>query len=491
MNRKKRNLLLLLAATLAVAGIFWLLASGEAPEEEHDAHDYSVSESDEEYGRQSGVLFNYSSDEIKTLTFTNSQAKYTAYLNKKTGSVAFRELEGYPVNADFMKTVWSDSVQMIYQDIAASTRDKNYKPADYGFDKPSVTVKVTFKNGSSYTFKAGSKTPGYENDVYYVTVSGDSHVYVCTLDSAFFMGDSYYLSDDIFSDYDSEKDGRQKSKIQIGEITLSGDEFKGDFKMKPSTTADMSSPFYGFSYMVTSPVRWPVKPSAASMLVYDLQYLMADDVAVLKPSGKQLKAYGLDKPYLTVSFMRNGKKAVMYCSRPDSEKMYVILKDHDILYELNVNSLSILHQLTPENLYSINAVSATMEALRSVRITSEGVKCDIVIDREENQNAIAGDDVIYTYSVTKNGESKKYSSFTKLMKQLNGSSINRWNVKKPTGKPAVTLKLSFYDNIRSEPEIIRLYRCSDREYAVVREGLPVNTVSATWVKQFLDDADSF
>ena len=77
------------------------------------------------------------------------------------------------------------------------------------------------------------------------------------------------------------------------------------------------------------------------------------------------------------------------------------------------------------------------------------------------------------------------------MKQLNGSSINRWNVKKPTGKPAVTLKLSFYDNIRSEPEIIRLYRCSDREYAVVREGLPVNTVSATWVKQFLDDADSF
>ena len=77
------------------------------------------------------------------------------------------------------------------------------------------------------------------------------------------------------------------------------------------------------------------------------------------------------------------------------------------------------------------------------------------------------------------------------MKQLNGSAITRWNVKKPGGKPVVTITLSFFVNIRNKPETIRLYRYSDREYAVVREGLPVNTVSATWVKQLLADADSF
>ena len=491
MNKKKRNLLLLLAATLAVAGLFWLLASGEGAEDDDHDHEHTVTQSDEGSGRQSGVLLNYSADDLKTVVFSNSQAKYTAYLDKKSGSVAFRELKGYPVNSNFMETVWFGSVQMIYQDIVATTDDKGYKPKDYGFDNPSVTVKVTLKNGRSYTFKGGKKTPGYENDVYYLTVSGDSNVYVCTLDSAFFMGNSYYLSDDIFNDYDTEKDGTQKSKIKIGEITLSGDEFKGDFKMKPSTTADMSSPFYGFSYRVTAPVHWPVKISAASMLVYDLQYLMAEDVAVLKPTAKQLKAYGLAKPYLTVSFKRNGKSVVMYCSKPDSEKMYVILKDHDILYELNVNSLSVLHQLSPENIYSINAISATMEALSGLRITGSGVQCDIAVNREENKNAVAEKDVIYTYSVTKNGEDRTYSSFIKLMKQLNASSITRWNVKKPTGKPVVTITLSFFENIRRNPETIRLYQYSDREYAVVRDGLPVNTVSATWVKQLLADAESF
>ena len=491
MNRKKRNLLLLVLATVAVGALVLFLAWGESAETDQHDHAHSVTESDEHAGRQTGVLLNYSADDLKTVTFSNSKAKYTAYLSKKSGSVAFKELEGYSVNSKFMETVWYDSVQMIYQDIAADTKDKNYRPRDYGLDKPSLTVKAVLKDGSSYTFRAGKKTPGYEDDVYYLSLSGDSRIYVCTLDSAFFMGDSYYLSDDIFSDYDSQKDGSRKSSIKIGEITLSGAKFKREMKIKPNTTADMSSPFYGYEYKVTSPISWPVKPSAASMLIYDLQYLMADDVTVLKPTAKQMKTYGLSSPYLTVSFKRNGKDCVMYCSKPESEKMYVILKDHDIIYRLNTNSLSLLHRLSPENLYSINAVSATMEGISGVKISGGGVKCGIVVTRSENKNAVAETDVLYTYSVAKNGEERKYSSFVKFMKQLNGSAITRWNVKKPSGKPSVTVTLSFFDEASHKPASIRFYPYSDREYAVVRDGLPVNTVSATWVKQLLSDAEEF
>ena len=493
MNKKKRNLLLLILATVAVGALFWVLTSTQEAQTDADDHEHSVSESDTEPERQSGTLLDYSADDLKTLTLSNEKAKYTAYVSKTSGVVTFRELEGYSVNSKFMETVWFGSVQMIYQDIVGSTKDEDYKAKDYGFDKPSLTVKAELKNGKSYSFKVGSKTPGYENDVYYLTVSGDSNIYVCTLDSAFFMGDSYYLSDDIFSDYDSDNDGKQKSDIQIGEITLSGEQFSKKMTLKPNTTADMTSPFYGYAYKVTAPIHWSVKASAASMLVYDLQYLMADDVAVLKPTAKQLKSYGLSSPYLTVSFKRNGKNCIMYCSRPKSEKMYVILKGHDIIYQLNTNSLSILHQLTPENIYSINAISVTLEALSGLKIASANVNCDIAVKRKENKNAVAEDDVIYTYSVTKNGEDKKYSSFTKLIKQLGGSSITHWNVKKPTGKPSVTITLSFFDEAKQKhkPEIIRLYPTSEREYAVVREGLPVNTVSATWVKQLLSDAEEF
>ena len=493
MNKKKRNLLLLILATVAVGALFWVLSGTENAETDDHDHEHSVSESDGESGRHSGTLLNYSADDLKTLTFTNSKAKYTAYVSKKTGIVTFKELEGYSVNSKFMETVWFGSVQMIYQDIAGSTKDKDYRAKDYGFDKPSLTVKAVLKSGKSYTFKAGKKTPGYEEDVYYLTVSGDANIYVCTLDSAFFLGDSYYLSDDIFSDFDSDDNGRQKSDIKIGEITLSGEEFGEKLTMKPSTTADMTSPFYGYAYKVTSPVSWPVKESAASMLVYDLQYLMADDVAVLKPTAKQLKKYGLSKPYLTVSHKRNGKDCVMYASKPKSEKMYVILKDHDIIYELNTNSLSILHQLTPENIYSVKAISVTLEALSGLKITSGSTKHDIAVKREEKESSFADSDVIYTYSVTKNGEEKKYASYTKLIKQLCGSTISRWNVSQPSGKPEVTITLSFFDDPKRKhkSESIKLYKYSEREYYVVREGLPINTVSATWVKQLLSDAEEF
>ena len=144
----------------------------------------------------------------------------------------------------------------------------------------------------------------------------------------------------------------------------------------------------------------------------------------------------------------------------------------------------------PENIYSINAVSVTLEALSGLQITSQAMKCDIAVSREENKKAVAENDVIYTYSVKKDGKEKKYSSYTKLIKQLNGSTITGWNVKKPSGKPDVTITLSFFDEGKQKhkPERIEFYRYSAREYAVVREGLPVNTVSATWVNQLLSDA---
>ena len=76
------------------------------------------------------------------------------------------------------------------------------------------------------------------------------------------------------------------------------------------------------------------------------------------------------------------------------------------------------------------------------------------------------------------------------MKQLNGSSIQRWNIKKPAGKPVVTITLSYFENFKRKPVSIKLYQYSDREYAVVRDGYPTNTVTGTWVKQLLSDANS-
>lgn len=485
MNRKIRNFLLLLALILALGGALWLLSRGGGEEEDAPLdHSHDVSDTDET-GRHSGILIDRQAGDLRQVYFRNGEAAYTAYLDADAGEIEFRELEGLPVNHNLMETVWFSVPQMIYQDVIASGDTSDVPLAVYGLDKPALTVKATFAGGDTCTFHAGSNVPGYEDDVYYVRVEGRPQIYACTLDVAFFMGNRYYLSDDIFYAYDA--DLKNKNDITIGAITLSGDAFDGRFVMKPYRTVDLSDPFSDYSYLVTSPVRWPVRNAAASVLVDELTYLMAEDVAVLRPTRKQLRTYGLASPALTVSFTRNGKACVLYASKPQKNRMYVMLKGQSIVYQLHTDSLSILHELTPENLYALQALSLSVEAVNGLTIQGSSADVSLKVSRSENKNASAENDAIYTYSATADGRDIPYGHYTNFLKQLNSSTIRRWNIKKPSGSPDFTLTVTYFASYGRKADTIRFYRASDREYAVAWGDHPVQTVTATWVRQLLDD----
>lgn len=484
MSRKIRNLVILLGATLVLGGLLWLVVSLDgADSQTDDAHVHETSESDSQYN--SGTLIDAEQDDLQSIIFTNKSAKYTAYVDKDTGEVAFKELEGFSVNSAFMEYVWYGVAQMTYIDIVTTTDAEGYNPKTYGFDKPSLTVTALFSGGRKYEFKVGSSVPGREDDVYYTLLKGDNHVYQCAIDTPFFMGDSYYLNDDVFYNYDK---GIESSDITIGDITLSGSAFDGNFVMKVNKESDLSSPTYGYDYIVTSPIEWQIKKSSASMLVYDLTYLMADDVAKLNPTKSELKSYGLNKPSLTIDFVRNGKKCVMYCSQPDKDAMYVMLKGGRIVYMLKTDSLSILHDLSPENLYSLNALSISVETISRMKISFGDVSAQLDISRKKNEKAVAENDVIYTYSAKANGKDIKYSVYTNFVKHLNNSVIQRWNVEAPKGKSEVTIEIEYFDSYKRDPDKIKFCKYSDREYAVIWGDKPVNTVSATWLNQLLQNA---
>lgn len=483
MSKKRRNLVILLAATLVLGGLLWLVMSLGDNGTEGETHTHVTSESD--HTHDSGTLIDAQQDDLQRIVFSNENAKYTAYIDKDKGEVVFQELEGFSVNAAFMEYVWYGVAEMTYSDIITTTDAEGYNAKAYGLDQPSLTVTATFSGGRKYEFKAGSNIPGEEEDVYYTLLKGDKHVYACTIDIPFFMGDSYYLNDDVFYSYD---DGIESSDITIGNITLSGSAFDGDFVMKVNKESDLSSPNYGYDYVVTSPINWPVKKSSASMLVYDLTYLMADDVVKRNPTKAELKSYGLSKPSLTVDFVRNGKQCVLYGSKPDKNTMYIMLKGGKIVYQLKTDSLSILHNLSPETLYSLNAISLSVESISKIQITSTDVSVQLEVSRAKNENSIAESDVIYTYSAKANGEELKYSVYTNFVKQLNNSVIQQWDVAAPKGKAAVTIRIEYFDSYGRAADTVKFYPYSDREYAVVWGNKPVNTVAATWVNQLLQNA---
>lgn len=486
MNKKRRNLVLLLAVTLVLGGLLWwvMRLDGANAGEEDEAHTHAVSESDHDH--DTGILIGESADDLKKVVFRNEYGKYTAYLDTDKGEVAFRELDGLPVNNAFMEYVWYGVPGLTYSDIVTTTDAEGYSAKAFGLDKPSLTVTATFAGGKTYTFTAGAQVPGSENDdVYYTLLKGDKHVYACPIDVPFFMGDSYFLNDDIFYEYDK---GIESSDIKIGDITLSGNAFDGKFVMKVNRESDMSSPDYGYDYVVTSPIHWPVRNASASQLVYDLTYLMADDVVKLHPSKKDLASYGLDHPSLTVECKRNGKTCTLYASKYDKETLYVMLKGGQIVYLLKPASLSILHELSPEHLYSLNAIPLQLEPIRSIRIVSDQGTTRLDVTRKENENAMGESDVIYTYTAQANGKDIKYSVYTNFVKQLQGSVIQQWDVKQPKGQPSVTIKVAYFDNFGRKADTIKCYKYNDREYAVVCGDRPVHTVSVTWVNRLLQSA---
>ncbi|MBQ5545470.1 MAG: DUF4340 domain-containing protein, partial [Clostridia bacterium] len=203
MSKKRRNLLALLAVTLGLGGLLWWLMSMPDTAGESEDHTHITSESDHDHTHESdtGTLVNESADDLRKVVFRNANGRYTAYVDSKKGEVVFRELEGLPVNNAFMEYVWYGAVQLTYSHIITTTDADDYSAKAYGLDKPSLTVTASFKDGHTVSFQAGDAVKGEETDVYYTLLKGDKHVYACPIDIPFFMGDSYFINDDIFYEY--------------------------------------------------------------------------------------------------------------------------------------------------------------------------------------------------------------------------------------------------------------------------------------------------
>ncbi|MDD6394871.1 MAG: DUF4340 domain-containing protein [Firmicutes bacterium] len=489
MTKKKRNLILLLAATLIMGGLLWLVIRLDEENIDH-THDTDTSETSENVSSSdSGILINEDDENLKKIVYSNEKASYTVTLDKKAGEIVFSELKGLPVNQNFMEYIWYGVTQLTYDSVITSTDAEGYKASAYGLDKPSLMVNATFEGDKKYKFIAGSAVPGC-TDTYYVRLSGDKNVYACAIDSVFFMGNDYFLSDDVFYSYD--KDLESESDISIGNINLSGDNFDGKFVMQQNKTSNQSDPFCGYDYIVTSPIRWPAKSSSAALIVHELTYMTASDAVVLNPTKKQLKQYGFDTPSCTMNFTRNGKACTLYIGNITKTDMYVMLKGQPIIYSLDVDGLSMLHKLSPENIYSDTALSISIETISNIKIQSSNVKRNMAVSRKAKESTAAAEiseDVIYTYSVKVDGNDKKYSVYTNFIKLLNNSVVQNWNVKKPAGKPAVTITVDYFDNYGRKSDVIEFYKYSSRAYAVVWGDYPVNTVSATWLSQILENAE--
>lgn len=312
MSKKVRNLIIgAVVLLLLIAALVLLLLNPKETAE--------TSEETSTVSSSTVSLVVSEADTVKEITVTNPVGSYTierisAATDDAKAVYAIAELEGFTENT-------SEYTSLIGQfcNFSASRLIEENAPdiAKYGLNSPTHTVKLVYDDGTQHEFRIGNQLP--TGSGYYMMLDDDKNVYGL-VDSK--MERLNYTALD-FMDKNviepwaayTDEEGNEVTVPTIDYLQVEGGTLEEIFKIVPLTSEELSSTAssYGSTFKIVSPFEADMKYKSNEQgedqnLVYTtgLQALEADAVAVIHPTDEDMTAYGLDDPYCTITFSRDG-----------------------------------------------------------------------------------------------------------------------------------------------------------------------------------------
>ena len=283
----------------------------------------------------------YTTDDISTLTISNESGEYTINRlgKEKWGIDSIPEaLANSSAYSTAMSSAGGIGAKQIVEENATDL-------AKYGFDKPTATVKMTFKDNSWYVKTDKSDT------VYLVANSGVSFAMNSEL--------SYVNKATLTAAYDSEND--KVNRVRIERKDLDKDIVLD--KLPEETEKEFSSTYV--AYEMSSHNNILADDELDKEVIYGLFGISASDVFAVSPTDEQKKQAGLDDPNCTVTMVSNKEtvtkltlgSAVYTVTKNDEtgEEIktitgyYGMLSGKDAIYVFSPDSLPWL-TATPENM---------------------------------------------------------------------------------------------------------------------------------------------
>lgn len=270
--------------------------------------------------------------------------------------LSFILADGTWVNADYQKMpidqTLLDEMASAVSSIGATRKiaDDRTNSADYGLDKPSLTVEVKYSGGDTVTYIVGNKN-AVSGGVYFA-MSTDDAVY--SVEPKFSDSFDYTIEDLIVLDKMSTID---KSEIKSVSVSTAA----GTRLFDSESVADES----GKSKTVWSitneqGTKTELDSTVSDKLLSALVSLDLDKCADYDAATGELAAYGLDKPtVVTINYARiksvsgavtgtsQGSVSIDYSYKIDigydSEgKAYAKLQDSNMVFELDTKEISLL-----------------------------------------------------------------------------------------------------------------------------------------------------
>lgn len=303
-------------------------------------------------------ITDYETDDISTLTVTNESGEYTINRlgKEKWGIDSIPEaLANSSSYSNAMSSAGGMSAKQVVEENATDL-------AKYGFDKPTATIKMTFKDNKAddVTCLVGIKYEG-ENSWYVKTDKSNTVYLVSNSGVSFAMNDklSYVNKSTLVASYDSKNDTVNRVRVERKDLEK---DIVLD-KLPEEKEKEFSSTYV--AYAMSSHNGILADDELDQKVVYGLYGISASDVFAVSPTDEQKKQAGLDDPDCTVTIVSNEDTvtklsigSAVYNVTKNEETVeeiktitgyYGMLSDKDAIYVFSPDDLPWL-TVTPESI---------------------------------------------------------------------------------------------------------------------------------------------
>ncbi len=349
----------------------------------------------------------------------------------------------------------------------------------YGLDKPKVTAKAFFKDGTEKVLFLGNKTPA--GNTYYLMAEGDPKVYAVWMNHGEHF--SYKLSD-----------VRDKSlgEIKIEELTYLKIAHKDkpaiEVKINDKQSEDEAQFGLGL-WQMTQPYNEPMG------IASDNFQKLLEAIPSLAISGfveddpQDLAKYGLDEPLVELVVKDKENTLHLYFGTDSDEKnVYFKTADLKAVYTMEKEKIEFLNT-KPFEIVEKFAYIVNIDNVDKIIVEGQGKSHTLTLTRETKkaEKEDEEDEVITTYKVDGNEVEEK--PFKKYYQSLIGLLVDAENKKELEENPEV--KTTFFLNKGSRREVHINYVNYDNDfYAVFRSGKAEFLISREQVKKMLSDLEA-
>lgn len=432
---------------------------------------------------------------VQSVAIKNKDDEYTIRYNKTD---KLYQLVGY--------TDLSLSASDIEQFVNCATTLNGYdkvnnveKLADFGLEKPSVTVTITYHDDTTATLLVGNETPD-KNGYYARMQDGDEVVMINANTVSYFrLKKGQYVERNLIAAPTVKKDDAN-GKAVLKELTIKGGPGNETLALRQVTASDGEEYAYS-TFVITKPYKRIVSEAVGTSLS-SFTYLAAREAVVLHPSAADKTKYGFNDPYavlditLAVQTTKEGAESktdgttpehiyynastskVTVGSKDNNGNYYVMVDGHNAIYLVDSTSLVPVVERTYVNSIIDLLFLKGITTLKQVSISADGKTYNFMLTHDESK-----EDTDKQMTVVCDGKTLDTQDFRTLYSRLMGISRYGETDKKPNGQPLHKITLVETDN--SHYLTMEIFEHSSSLYTVRTDEGELFTVKVSDIANFM------